>query len=188
MKSICVFCGSSKGSSPKYAKLARHIGKSLADQKIKLVYGAGNIGLMGEAADAALKAGGEVLGVIPKFLKHKEVCHPGLTELVVTTTMHERKWIMDERSDGVIVLPGGFGTLDEFFEILTWKQLGLLSKPIGILNVDGFYDHLIAHAQHMVNEGFVRQSNLDLYCVADNLTELLEIMKVPSNQKEEKWL
>ncbi|MEO1257886.1 MAG: TIGR00730 family Rossman fold protein [Bacteroidota bacterium] len=188
MKSICVFCGSSKGTSPKYVELARSVGKYLAEQKIKLVYGAGNIGLMGEAAEAALKAGGEVLGVIPQFLKHKEVYHTGLTELVITTTMHERKWIMDERSDGVIVLPGGFGTLDEFFEILTWKQLGLLSKPIGILNVEGFYDHLLAHANHMVREGFVRESNLGLYCVADNLTDLILLMDAPSNQTEEKWL
>ena len=178
MKSICVFCGSSKGLSPFYAELAHNVGRGLAEKNIRLIYGAGNIGLMGELADAALKAGGQVTGVIPNFLKLKEVCHMGLTELVVTETMHDRKWIMDERSDGVIVMPGGFGTLDEFFEILTWKQLNLIVKPIGILNVNGFYDPLLAHCQKMVEEGFVRKTNLSLFCVADNLEDLLEKMKL----------
>ena len=123
MKSICIFCGSSKGYSKVYEEVAKHLGIMLAKKGIRIVYGAGNVGLMGVVADAALSADGEVLGVIPQFLKEWEVCHTGLTELVVTETMHQRKWVMEERSDGVIVLPGGYGTLDEFFEILTWKQL-----------------------------------------------------------------
>ena len=189
MKSICVFCGSSKGHSPKYSENARHVGRLFAERDIMLVYGAGNIGLMGEAADAALSAGGKVLGVIPGFLKELEVCHTGLTELIITDTMHQRKWIIEERSDAVVVLPGGFGTLDEFFEILTWKQLKLHNKPIGILNVDGFYDPLLAHIKMLSKEGFLRESNLSLFCVADTIEGLLEIMENPQMKLEEgKWL
>lgn len=188
MKSICIFCGSSKGFSPIYSEAARHVGKLLAKKNILLVYGAGNVGLMGEAADAALAAGGKVLGVIPGFLKKWEVCHSGLTELIVTETMHQRKWIMEERSDAVIVLPGGFGTLDEFFEILTWKQLKLHHKPIGLLNINGFYDSLIAHARKMTEEGFIKESNLELFCVAKTIEELLDKMEKPANISGGKWL
>ncbi len=152
------------------------------------MYGAGNIGLMGVIADAVLDGGGKVLGVIPSFLKEKEVCHTKLTELVVTETMHERKWIMEERSDAVIVMPGGFGTLDEFFEILTWKQLRLHAKPIGILNVDGYFDQLLDMVRHMVKEGFVRESNLGLFTVSDDIGELLGKMTRPVDLGAEKWL
>lgn len=188
MKSICVFCGSSKGSDSVYANSAYEVGKVLATEKIQLVYGAGNIGLMGLIADAALEHGGEVLGIIPDFLKQKEVCHTGLTELIVTKTMHERKWIMEERSDGIIMMPGGFGTLDEFFEILTWKQLHLHQKPVGILNVNGYFDTLLTFIQQMVDKGFVRPSNLSLFVTADNIQELLKNMRTPANQMEDKWL
>ncbi len=186
MKSICVFCGSSKGFSPKYSENARHVGRVFAKRDIMLVYGAGNIGLMGEAADAVLEAGGKVLGVIPGFLKELEVCHTELTELIVTETMHQRKWIMEERSDAVIVLPGGFGTLDEFFEILTWKQLKLHHKPIGILNVNGFYDPLLAHVKMLSKEGFLRESNMSLFCVANSIEELLEKMEDPTKVADDK--
>jgi uncharacterized protein (TIGR00730 family) len=128
MNSLCVFCGSSTGFENVYTETAHRLGQILAEKNIRLVYGAGNIGLMGIIADAVLEAGGQVLGVIPDFLKAKEVCHTGLTELIVTQTMHQRKQIMEEASDGFIVLPGGYGTLDEFFEILTWKQLHLHRK------------------------------------------------------------
>ncbi|MBI5915432.1 MAG: TIGR00730 family Rossman fold protein [Bacteroidetes bacterium] len=188
MKSISVFCGSNFGFHPHFAETARLVGTTLAGQGIRTVYGAGNIGLMGELADAALAAGGNVLGVIPAFLKEKEVCHTGLTELIVTQTMHQRKQIMEENSDGFLVLPGGFGTLDEFFEILTWRQLRLHNKPIGILNTVGFYDHLLGHIRQMWEQGFLREANLSLVVAADNLPELLEKMVLPVNQVAEKWL
>ncbi len=164
------------------------MGVTLAQRQIRLVYGAGNIGLMGVLADAVLENGGEVLGVIPDFLKEKEVCHTGLTELVVTQTMHQRKQIMEERSDGVIVLPGGFGTLDEFFEILTWKQLHLHNKPVGLLNVGGFYDPLLAHFQKMQAEGFIKPANFDLVVVAENMDDLLKKMEQATVEAVDKWL
>ena len=188
MKSICVFCGSSKGFNSMYSDVARLVGAIFARRNIRLVYGAGNIGLMGEMADAVLENGGQVLGVIPEFLKEKEVCHTGLTELVVTKTMHQRKEIMAGNSDGFIVLPGGFGTLDEFFEILTWRQLRLHNKPIGVLNVNGYYDHLLAHVKQMWREGFLREANLSLMTVSEDIPELLEKMTQPANIAEEKWL
>lgn len=188
MKSICVFCGSSTGVNGRHTDVARQLGTVLARRSIRLVYGAGNIGLMGVIADACLEEGGEVLGVIPGFLKEKEVCHLGLTELVVTESMHERKQIMEERSDGVIVLPGGFGTLDELFEILTWKQLHLHRKPIGLLNVDGYYNALLTHIRRMTEEGFLRNENLALLTVADDIDVLLEKMAAPVNPLHDKWL
>jgi uncharacterized protein (TIGR00730 family) len=188
MQSICVFCGSNVGVHPTYAEIAWLVGNTFAERGIRLVYGAGNVGLMGIMADAALEGGGQVLGVIPDFLKAKEVCHTGLTELVVTQTMHQRKQIMEENADGFIVLPGGFGTLDEFFEILTWRQLHLHNKPIGLLNVEGYYDHLLAHIKTMWKEGYLRETNLDLVTVANNLEELLEKMALPANIAEEKCL
>jgi uncharacterized protein (TIGR00730 family) len=143
---------------------------------------------MGVLADACLEHGGSVLGVIPGFLKEREVCHTGLTELIVTKTMHERKKVMEEQSDAFLVLPGGFGTLDEFFEILTWRQLKLHNKPIGVLNVKGCYDYLKTHVEVMHKEGFLRLSNLQLFCVADTLKDLMEKMKEPVNITEGKWL
>lgn len=188
MKSIAIFCGSSKGFDPIHAAAAQEIGQTLARQGTQIVYGAGNVGLMGILADAALEAGGQVLGVIPFFLKEKEVCHTGLSELVVTQTMHERKQIMAERSDGFIILPGGFGTLDEFFEILTWRQLGLHDKPIGVLDVGGFYGHLLAHVKQIWEKGFLREANLRLFTTAENLPALLEKMAQPVNRMQDKWL
>jgi len=188
MKSICVFCGSHVGTDPNYAEIAWLTGQTFAERNIRLVYGAGNIGMMGVMADAALEAGGQVLGVIPDFLKGKEVCHTGLTELIVTQSMHQRKEAMAENSDGFLVLPGGYGTLDEFFEILTWRQLKLHNKPIGLLNVNGYYDHLLAHIKKIWEEGFLKESNLALLTVADNLDGLLEKMAKPVEPTEEKWL
>ena len=188
MKSISVFCGSSTGANGQYADTARSLGVLLARKNIRLVYGGGNIGLMGEMADACLEAGGEVLGVIPGFLKEKEVCHMGLTELVVTATMHERKQVMEERSDAVIVLPGGYGTLDELFEILTWKQLHLHQKPIGLLNVNGYYDALLTHILRMAEERFLRSENISLLTVAGSIGELLRKMEELQNLSSDKWL
>ena len=173
LKSVCIFCGSSKGFSQKYEEISRQLGQYLAEQNIEIIYGAGNVGLMGVVADAALTAGGKVVGIIPEFLKKWEVYHENLTELIVTETMHQRKWIMEERSDSAIILPGGSGTLDELFEILTWKQLHLHGKPIGILNINGFYDPLLAHIHNMVKEGFVKEINLELFVVADSIKQLL---------------
>lgn len=188
MKAIAVFCGSSKGFNSEYSKSAQKLGQVFAKEKIKLVYGAGNVGLMGEMADAILNHGGEVLGVIPDFLKAKEVCHTELTELKVTDTMHERKAYMDDHCDGVIMLPGGFGTLDEFFEMLTWKQLHLHKKPIGIWNINGYYDHLLKHIEHMVKEGFVKDINLKLFVVSKDLEDLLNKMQTSEFEFVGKWV
>ena len=188
LKSVYIFCGSSKGLSSKYKDISQKLGQQLAEQNLEIIYGAGNVGLMGVVADAALEAGGKVVGVIPDFLKKWEVYHENLTELIVTETMHERKWIMEERSDSVIVLPDGFGTLDELFEILTWKQLHLHEKPIGILNIDGYYDPLLSHINNMVKEGFVKEINLELFVVANSIDDLLSKMQNAKATKTGRWL
>ena len=184
---MAVFCGSSTGNDPVFSEAARRVGATLAARNIRLVYGAGNVGLMGVLADAVLEAGGQVHGVIPEFLKAYEVCHDGLSELTVTQTMHERKQIMADTADAFIVLPGGFGTLDEFFEILTWRQLHLHNKPIGVLNVDGFYDALETHVRHLVGTGFIRPENLDLYCTASDIDTLLSKMTERRQGAVDKW-
>ena len=190
IKAISVFCGSSTGFPPIYTQTAQLLGKSLAEKNIELVYGAGNIGLMGIVADATLENGGKVLGVIPEFLKNWEVCHTGLTELIVTDNMHQRKQIIDERSDAVIALPGGYGTLDELFEILTWRQLHLHNKPIGVLNVNGYYDHMILHCKKMVEDGFLKADNLNLFVVAKKVEEMLAKLNenVELMKNEGKWI
>lgn len=188
IQSICLFCGSNSGSNPAYAEAASDLGRGLAARDITLVYGGGNIGLMGVAADAVLAAGGRVIGVIPGFLKDKEVAHGGLSELHVTQTMHERKALMEDLSGGFIALPGGFGTYDELFEMLTWGQLSVHQKPIGLLNVAGFFDPLLAMVQHGVREGFIREDNLALFVVADTLPVLLEGMNAYRANPSAKWL
>jgi len=150
-----VFCGSRPGNRPEYVEAARKLGALLAKRRIGLVYGGGNVGLMGAVADAALKGGGEVIGVIPTALVHRELAHDHLTELRVVDSMHERKALMAELSDAVIALPGGFGTFEELFETVTWSQLGIHRKAFGVLNVAGFYDGLLALVQHAVDEGFI---------------------------------
>lgn len=188
MKAIAVYCGSSKGNNPLFIEAAQEVGRTLAGQNIELIYGAGNVGLMGEVADAALAAGGKVCGVIPQFLKNWEVCHEDLSELIVTETMHERKQIMVDRSDAFIAMPGGFGTLDELFEILTWGQLQLHSKPVGILNVAGYYDYLLAHIQNIANAKFMQPANLNLVLSAENINELLIKMANFTPPKADKWV
>jgi uncharacterized protein (TIGR00730 family) len=155
MERICVFCGSSSGARPSYAKAARDLGIALACRGIALVTGGGSVGLMGAVADAALEAGGEAIGVIPETLVARELAHPRLTELRVVRSMHERKATMTELSDAFVTLPGGFGTLDEMCEVLTWTQLGIHAKPCGILNVDGYFDPLLAFLDRAVQEGFL---------------------------------
>jgi len=188
MKSIAVYCGSSKGNKPLFIETAQKVGRILADKNIELIYGAGNVGLMGETADATLAAGGKVCGIIPQFLKDWEVCHEGLTELIVTETMHERKQIMVDRSDAFIAMPGGFGTLDELFEILTWGQLQLHNKPIGVLNVGGYYDHLLAHIQNIADSGFMQPANLGLVLSDDNIEGLLTKMENFVQPTADKWV
>ena len=177
IKSICVFCGSSSGSDMKILEQAELLGKRLAEEGISLIYGGSKLGIMGKVAAGAIHAGGKTVGIIPQFLKLKEVVHTGLDELVTTENMHQRKMIMQERSEAFITLPGGFGTLEELFEIITWAQLGLHQKPIGLLNINGFYDDLIALLKNMVNKGFLQQDNFELLLVDDNLDLLLEKMK-----------
>lgn len=162
MKRICVFCGSNAGSRPEYADAAREFASLMAGRRIGLVYGGGNVGLMGILADAMLAAGGEVIGVIPASLVAREVAHHGVSELRVVQTMHERKALMNELSDGFVALPGGFGTLDEFFEILTWSQLGIHGKPCGLLNVAGYYNDLLLMLDRAVAENFLRPAHRDL--------------------------
>lgn len=177
MKSIAVFCGSSTGTSSKIIKMARDLGVLLAKEQIELVYGGSKIGLMGELASSALKESGSVIGIIPEFLKTKEVVHSGISELLVTENMHDRKVAMYERSDGFLIIPGGFGTMDEFFEITTWGQLGLHSKPIAILNMDGYYDHLIKQFERMVQTGLLNKVHLNTLIVAQTVEEVLVKMK-----------
>src|SRR5438128_12123639 len=164
---VCVFCGSSRGVRPAYAEAARRVGAALARNGLGLVYGGGRIGLMGVVADAALAAGGRVVGVIPDPLATRELAHDGLTELHVVPTMHDRKALMASRSAGFLALPGGVGTFEEFFEILTWAALGLHGKPIGLLNVEGYFDPLLALLDHAVAERFVRPEHLSLLLVSD---------------------
>lgn len=177
MKNILVYCGASVGFDEIYKNTAITAGKLLVEKNKTLVYGAGSVGIMGIIADAVLENGGEVIGVIPSFMEKFEVQHKGLTQIHVVDTMHQRKQLMAEISDAVVALPGGWGTLDELFEILTWKQLGLHQMPVGLLNVNGFYDPLIEMIHKMVKEGFLKQTNLDMLMIDDNLESLLNRME-----------
>ena len=176
MKSICVYCGSSASNEAAYIDAGRDLGKLLGESGQRLVYGGASIGIMGAIADATLAAGGEVLGVMPNSLVELEVQHEGLTELIVVNSMHERKAKMVEQSDGFIALPGGFGTLDELFETLTWAQLGYHDKPVGVLNVNGYFDALFEFLNNAVEKALVKQKHLDMLHVSSNSIELLEMM------------
>lgn len=175
---ICIYCGSNKGVEPHFAEVARAVGEYLARSNIGVVYGGGKIGLMGEIADSVLRAGGQVFGVIPQKLRDVEVGHDGLTELFVVDSMHARKMMMAQLSDAFIALPGGFGTLEELFEATTWLQLGYHRKPVGLLNVDGYYDHLLAFLDHGAQQGFVRAEHRPLMLSAPDIVALLEMMAV----------
>jgi len=188
LTSVAVFCGSSEGNDNVIISQAITLGETLAKQGITLVYGAGKIGVMGKVAQGALKNKGKVIGVIPEFLKKKEVVHLGLHELITTKNMHQRKLKMHELSDGFIALPGGMGTLEELFEIVTWAQLGLHEKPIGLLNTNGFYDNLIKMLETMVVRGFLKMENLELLIVADTIESLLDKMRSFKPNRVPKWL
>jgi uncharacterized protein (TIGR00730 family) len=176
LRAVCVFSGSSPGARTSYADVAAGLGRELAGRGIRLVYGGASVGLMGAVADAALEAGGEVYGVIPQHLVDREVAHGGLTELHVTGSMHERKALMADLSDGFVALPGGLGTLEELAETLTWSQLGLQSKPCGLLDVEGFYDPLLAFLDHTVAERFVSEQHRALVLSADDPGRLLDLL------------
>ena len=167
---------------------AREVGRVFVERGITLVYGGGRVGLMGAVADAVMENQGQVIGVIPQFLNSKEIGHNGITTLIEVDTMHERKAKMNALCDGVIALPGGFGTMEELFEMTTWGQLGLHKKPIGILNINGFYDHLIAFIQHMVDTGLLREENQRMILYADNIEDLLEQMEAYEAPPVPKWL
>ncbi len=174
MNRICVFCGSSVGARPAYADAARTLAAELVRRRIGLVYGGGAVGLMGTVADATLAGGGEVIGVIPGALASREIAHAGLTELRVVGSMHERKATMASLVDGFVALPGGLGTLEETLEILTWSQLGIHRKPVGVLNVEGFYDGLLRMLTHAMREGFIRPEYVALLLFGDTPAELLD--------------
>lgn len=177
MRRACVYCGSSSGNDPSFTDVAITLGKSLVRHKLDLVYGGGSVGIMNVIAESVLNSGGDVIGVIPQSLMDREVGHDGLTELHVTSNMHERKSTMANLSDAFIALPGGLGTLEELFEVLTWSQLGFHRKPIGLLNTAGFYDSLLTFLEETVKAGFIKHEHLALLTVAKEPEELIEAIK-----------
>ncbi|MDR6569650.1 LOG family protein [Chitinophaga ginsengisegetis] len=188
MNRIVVYCGSSAGHDPVYMEQATRLGAALAQRNLTLVYGGAKVGLMGAVANGALNAGGKAIGVLPHFLQQKELAHTGLTELILVDTMHERKTKMNELCDGVIALPGGFGTMEELFEMLTWGQLGLHKKPIGLLNVNGFYDALMALSKTMSEKGFLTAENRDMLLCSNDISDLLLQMERYQPPARSKWI
>jgi len=176
LKRICVFCGSHLGHDPAYLAAAVELGKRLVERGLGLVYGGGDVGLMGAVADAVMAAGGEVIGVIPRSLRDREVAHHGITDLQVTDSMHERKRLMYAQAEAVLALPGGIGTLDELFEAMTWNQLGIHSKPAGLLNVGGYFDPLIAMLDRALEQGFVGRGHRDFLCVEAGVDAVLDAL------------
>jgi uncharacterized protein (TIGR00730 family) len=188
MKSITVFCGSSSGTNPEFIKQAELLGIKLAEKDIMLVYGGAKVGLMGAVANGVLNGGGKVIGILPHFLRKKEVAHEGLTKLIFVDSMHDRKTMMNDHSEGVIALPGGYGTLEELFEMLTWAQLGLHEKPIGILNVSGYYNHLIKLIEQMVEQGLLKKMNQEMLVVDTDIDRLLDKMHNYRAPEVSKWI
>jgi uncharacterized protein (TIGR00730 family) len=187
-KSICVFAGSSMGSDPAFASAARALGAELVSRGYGLVYGGAKVGLMGIVADTVLAAGGHVFGVMPDFLGTKEIVHTGLPELKITTSMHERKNAMAERAHGFVALPGGFGTIEEFFEAITWAQLGLHAKPCGLLNVNGYYDSLLAFLDHATAQRLLHEENRAMVITASDPRDLLDRMQAYTAPQRAKWM
>ncbi len=188
MKRICVYCGSSPGKSSEYIDAAHMLGKELVRRGIALVYGGASVGIMGEIADTVLSAGGEVIGIMPQALVDKEISHSGLTDLRVVGSMHERKAMMADISDGFIALPGGLGTIEELFEVLTWSQLGYHRKPCALLNVKGYYDTISQFLNHAVEEQFVKQIHRDMILIEENPNKLLDAMAVYISPAVDKWI
>jgi hypothetical protein len=188
MKKITVFCGSSPGHDPILMESAYQLGQQLADRSITLIYGGAKVGLMGAVADGALSREGQVIGVLPGFLQTKEIAHTGLTELIWVESMHQRKLKMHELSDGVIALPGGYGTLEEYFEMLTWGQLGLHKKPVALLNIGGFYDGLLTLADTMVASGLLKPANREMMLVSETIDDLLNQMLTYEPPLVGKWM
>jgi hypothetical protein len=188
LNSLCVFCGSNPGASPEYADAAIRLGRALAGRGLRLVYGGGQVGLMGILADAALAAGGSVIGVIPEALATREIAHAQLTGLELVGSMHERKARMSELADGFIALPGGIGTLEELFEVWTWSQLGLQPKPCALLNVAGYYDHLLAFLDHMTGERFLSPTHRRMAIVDDDPERLLDRLAAWHPSGASKWI
>lgn len=177
IKKLCVFCGASDAVEPHFLEHGKQFGKMMAERNIRLVYGGGDCGMMGAVANSVMKAGGEVTGVFPKFLNEYESEHTSLTEMIMVEDMHTRKWKMFEESDGIAVLPGGFGTLDESFEVITWKQLGRHEKPIIINNYQGYWNALVSLKEHIIENGFAKPETRDLYKVVDSLEEVFEALE-----------
>ena len=188
MKSVAVYCGASSGTNEQFTLQAQAMGRALAERDFTLVYGGGRVGLMGAVADAVMQHGGRAIGVIPDFLADKELAHVGLTELHVVKTMHERKLMMADLAEGFVAMPGGYGTLEELFEVLTWGQLGLHRKPIGVLNVAGYYDHLLRALDHMADEGLLRRENRNQLLSHPEPHGLLDAMLAYQPIALEKWL
>jgi uncharacterized protein (TIGR00730 family) len=187
MKSICVFCGANFNNDPLLTEAVDQLAQVMVSRNIALVFGGGRVGVMGMIADAVLQKGGKAIGVIPEFLLNKEVGHTGLTELHVVENMHQRKQMMNDLCDGIMTLPGGFGTLEEFFEVLTWLQLGLHQKPIGILNVNGFYDFLLKQMDVMVEQRFLKPVNRELVLTSSNPIELVSLMEGFKAEPDDVW-
>jgi len=188
MKSLCIYCGSSPGATPAYAQAARELAQAMVEQNIALVYGGGNVGLMGIIADEVMRLGGQATGVIPEALLKKELGHNGLTQLHIVKDMHERKAMMADLSDGFIAMPGGVGTLEELFEVFTWAQLGFHQKPIGLLNVDGFYDGLLQFIQHMVSQRFLKGEQAEILIAEARPADLLQRFRSFVPHHVPKWL
>jgi uncharacterized protein (TIGR00730 family) len=187
MKSVCVYCGSSFGVKPVYAKAAQSFGRALVDAGLTLVYGGGRVGLMGTIADEVLAAGGRAVGVIPELLVNKEVGHRGLSELHVVPDMHQRKKMMADLSDAFVALPGGAGTLEELFEVYTWAQLGYHHKPVALYNIEGYYDPLVTMLEHTVQEGFMQQTYLDILQIDNDAGALIDKLKRYHPPGQDKW-
>jgi uncharacterized protein (TIGR00730 family) len=179
VKSLCVYCGSARGQSPRYVATARELGESMAERGIRLVYGGARIGMMGELADAVMRNGGEVIGIIPEHLQSTEVGHSGITELKVVESMHSRKKLMFDLSDAFAVLPGGFGTLDELFEIITWRMLSLHTKPVVVVNVDGYWDPFRVLIDHLIGKGFARESSRQHFSIVNSVGRLFDLLDEP---------
>ncbi len=188
LKSVCVFCGSNPGNDIRHSLAAQKLGKIIAGEDLTLVYGGGNVGIMGELANSVLQYNGKVIGVIPKNLVEREVALKEVTELKIVTSMHERKTIMSELSDGFIAMSGGIGTLEELFEIWAWAHLGIHSKPIGLLNINGYYDSLVKFITGSINEGFMQKTDLDMIILENDPETLIEGMKTFKPPHVRKWI